>query len=80
MKSREPLRYCDKARTAALIREWQRQDAEAAANRTTGTVVSPDVLEMLEQVAAWKRAQPAEAVGLDSVRKAAVDAEQEPET
>ncbi|MEZ5842786.1 MAG: helix-turn-helix domain-containing protein [Hyphomicrobiaceae bacterium] len=58
LKSRDPETYCDRARTAAIVRRWQREDAERE-RKSAGTGIKPEVLAMLDAVAAWKRAQAA---------------------
>lgn len=51
LKARDPLRYCDRARTAALMRKWENEkDAEA----DNDCVARADVIKMLDDLAALK--------------------------
>lgn len=54
MKARDPLRFCDKARTAALMRKWAGQDAKKGGNGSTSALAS--VIDALDQLAAQKAA------------------------
>ena len=60
LKARDPERYCDRARTAALLRAWRLED-DKAGNARGGTDLSQSTLDMLAEVAAWKRSQAAAA-------------------
>ena len=55
LKSRDPVRYCDRARTAAIMRRWQ-EDENAKRLANGGTDVSVEVLAMLESWARQKAA------------------------
>jgi hypothetical protein len=53
MKARDPLRYCDRARTAALMRKWGLEDGK---NRDGETVPCGTILSMIRELQAEKAA------------------------
>lgn len=55
LKARDPLRFCDRARTAALMRKWAEDDKNAADD--TSGIVSEAVVKMLNDLAALKSSQ-----------------------
>lgn len=52
LKARDPMRFCDRARTAALMRKWAEDDKNAGDNASA--VVSEAVVKMLDDLAALK--------------------------
>ena len=55
MKARDPQRFCNRARTAHMMRKWQKEDQNN--NDTAGQVVRENVIAMLDALAASKSAQ-----------------------
>lgn len=55
LKARDPERFCDRARTAALMRKWAKQENDEGRSAAE-TVVSADILEALNLVRARKAA------------------------
>jgi hypothetical protein len=56
LKARDPQRYCDRARTAALERKWAVEDQR---NRTGATTPAAGVVALLDALAAKLAAVPA---------------------
>jgi len=54
MKARDPLRFCDRARTAHLLRKWEKEDKDS--DDTAGQVIRDNVIAMLDGLAALKSA------------------------
>lgn len=52
MKARDPLRFCDRARTAHLLRRWEKDDKRN--DDSAGQIVRENVVAMLDQLAALK--------------------------
>lgn len=52
MKARDPMRFCDRARTAALMRKWAEDDKNACDD--TNAIASETVIKMLDDLAALK--------------------------
>lgn len=59
LKAREPLTYCDRARTAKLLRKWAKQDSKEGKGQADEFAPVADVLEALAR-AANAKAQSAE--------------------
>ncbi len=54
LKARDPLRFCDRARTAHIERRWAKADAEAGAG--ADAIADDDVVAMLNDIAERKAA------------------------
>lgn len=55
MKARDPERFCDRARTAAIMRKWAKQDNDDG-RHSDEAVVSAEILEAIAIVRARKAA------------------------
>jgi hypothetical protein len=55
MKARDPLRFCDRARTAHLLRKWEKEDKNS--DDMAGQVIRDNVIAMLDGLAALNSSQ-----------------------